>query len=134
MNDCPTNTALEDCLAAAQEPPYASKELAEVGHMLNRYKIPFFYKQATLVHEQGRPKVVYVDFFLPTYNDLVIDCISDPKSREYQSKKRIYRQNQISVVQITPENLKNPGWQKNLYEIMEKHYRQPLNGTASFKL
>ena len=90
MNNHPANAALEDHLAAAQEPPYAAKELAEVGHMLDSYGIPFFYKQATLVYEQGRPKVIYIDFFLPTYNDLAIDCTAEPNSQEYRNKKRIY--------------------------------------------
>ena len=34
------------------DPPYETKEEAQIGHMLDQFGIPFFYKQATLVQDQ----------------------------------------------------------------------------------
>ena len=107
------------------DPPYESKEDAQIGHMLDDYGIPFFYKQATLVQDQGRRKVTHVDFSLPTHNGMVIDCIVDPNSRDYHNKKALYEQNDIPAVLVTQEYLKSPTWQQDLYKKLEELYHRP---------
>lgn len=109
------------------DPPYESKEQAQIGHMLDKYGIPFFYKQATLVQDQDQRKVIHVDFSLPTYNGVVIDYIADPNSRDYQHKKILYYQNQIPAVLITPEYFESPTWQQELYKKLKELYCRPLN-------
>lgn len=44
---------LEDRLDPS-EPPYRSRGEAQVGRLLDRYGIPFFYEQSTLVYDRGR--------------------------------------------------------------------------------
>jgi hypothetical protein len=48
--------------------PYKSREDKSIADALTQYGIPFFYKQPTLVVENGKRMLEYVDFFLPTYN------------------------------------------------------------------
>ena len=109
------------------DPPYESKETAQIGHMLEQYQIPFFYKQATLVQHQGHREVTHVDFNLPTRNGMVIDYIVDPGSRDYQDKKDLYEQNQIPALLVTGESLKEPHWQQKLYDKVQELYHRPAN-------
>jgi len=109
------------------DPPYESKEAAQIGHLLEQYQIPFFYKQATLVQHQGHREVTHVDFNLPTRNGMVIDYIVDPGSRDYQNKKTLYEQNQIAAILMTEESLTKPNWQQRLYDKVQALYQQPLN-------
>jgi len=112
------------------DPPYESKEDAQIGHMLDDYGIPFSYKQATLVQDQGRRKITHVDFSLPTYNGTVIDYIVDPNSSDYHNKKALYEQNDIPAVLVTQEHLKSPIWQQDLYKKLKEQYHRPLNTGA----
>ncbi len=107
------------------DPPYESQEEARIGHMLDDYGIPFFYKQATLLQDQGQRKVIHVAFSLPTYNGIVIDYIVDPSSQDYQNKKTLYEQNQLPAVLVTPEYLKNPTWRQDLYDKLKELYHRP---------
>ena len=109
------------------DPPYESKEDAQIGHMLEDYGVPFFYKQATLLQDQGQRKVTHVDFNLPTYNGMVIDYIVDPNSSNDHNKRALYEQNQIPAVLVTQEYLKSPTWQQELYKDLEELYHRPLN-------
>ena len=68
--------------------PYESKAEADIAKMLDSYGIPFFYKQPTLVIENGKRCIEYADFFLPTYNGLAIDYIIESNSAIYRRKKK----------------------------------------------
>jgi hypothetical protein len=46
---------LEDRLAP-WEPPYKSRGEAQVGRLLDRYGIPFFYESPWTVHDDGRQR------------------------------------------------------------------------------
>jgi len=46
---------------------YRSEAERSIAEMLNAYGIPFYYKQPTLVVDNGHRCIEYVDFFLPTY-------------------------------------------------------------------
>ena len=93
--------ALEDRLISPDY-PYESKAEADIAKMLDSYGIPFFYKQPTLVIENGKRCIEYADFFLPTYNGLAIDYIIESNSAIYRRKKNVYQDNQIPAVLITP--------------------------------
>jgi hypothetical protein len=99
--------------------PYKSEEDKSIADMLTSYNIPFFYKQPTLVIENGKRCIEYADFFLPTYNGLAIDYIIESNSAIYRRKKNVYQDNQMPAVLITRRDMARPGWQKKLYQKLE---------------
>jgi len=116
---------LEDMLGYL-DPPYETKQQVQVGHMLDKYRIPFFYKQATIVYDQGENRIEYPAFSLPTYNGTIVDYIADAQSKEYQTAEKLYRYNQIHAVLLTQNDLAKPDWQDSLYEKLEQIYHQPF--------
>jgi hypothetical protein len=58
-------------------PPYESKEELMIGRLLDQYGIPFFYKQPTIVYNQGKNEIWKPTFTLLSYGGLVIDYVSD---------------------------------------------------------
>ena len=102
--------------------PYESKEEAAIAGMLDGYGIPFLYKQPTLVVENGKRMIEYADFFLPTYNGLAIDYIIESNSAIYRRKKNVYQDNQIPAVQVTRRDMQSSGWQRNLFNRLQKIY------------
>ena len=113
---------LEDKLVSP-EYPYESKEEASIAKMLNAYGIPFFYKQPTLVIENGKRCIEYADFFLPTYNGLAIDYIIESNSAIYRRKKNVYQDNQTPAVLMSRKNMQGPDWQKKLFNRLQNIYR-----------
>ena len=113
---------LEDKLVSP-EYPYESKEEASIAKMLNAYGIPFFYKQPTLVIENGKRCIEYADFFLPTYNGLAIDYIIESNSAIYRRKKNVYQDNQIPAVLMSRKNMQGSDWQKKLFNRLQNIYR-----------
>jgi len=73
---------LEDRLGPL-EPPYKSRGEAQVGRLLDRYGIPFFYEQPTLVLDRGRHRLWRPDFTLPDYNGLVVEYAGMPDVPDY---------------------------------------------------
>ena len=122
MRTINASPAIEDRLVGP-EYPYESKEEAAIAEMLDSYGIPFFYKQPTLVIENGKRCIEYADFFLPTYNGLAIDYIIESNSAIYRRKKNIYQDNQIPAVLMSRKGLHKPDWQKRLYNTLENIYR-----------
>ena len=114
--------ALEDRLISP-EYPYESKAEADIAKMLDSYGIPFFYKQPTLVIENGKRCIEYADFFLPTYNGLAIDYIIESNSAIYRRKKNVYQDNQIPAVLVTHRDMNSPNWQKKLHNTLQDIYR-----------
>lgn len=119
-----TKPNLEDRLVGP-EYPYESKEESSIAKMLDSYGIPFLYKQPTLVIENGKRMIEYVDFFLPTYNGLAIDYIIESNSAIYRRKKNIYQDNQIPAVLMTRRDMSGANWQSKLYRNIEHIYRNP---------
>jgi len=117
---------LEDRLDTLKQ-RFDSKEKAAIADMLNSYGIPFFYKQPTLVNDNGQKTIEYVDFFLPTYNGLAIDYVVDTKSKIYLRKEQIYTQNQMQAVLLTRSDFYDKSWQSTLYKKLERLYhRRPV--------
>ena len=115
--------------------PYKSREDKSIADMLVSYNIPFFYKQPTLVIENGKRCIEYADFFLPTYNGLVIDYIIESNSAIYRRKKNVYQDNQIPAVLVTHRDITQTGWQKRLYQQLENTYRRQrsYHSTGSYR-
>ena len=117
---------LEDRLDALRH-RFESKEKAAIAEMLESYGIPFFYKQPTLVNDNGQKTIEYVDFFLPTYNGLAIDYVADTKSKIYLRKEQIYTQNQMQAVLLTRSDFYDKSWQSTLYKKIERLcHRRPV--------
>jgi hypothetical protein len=110
---------------------FESREKAAIAQMLESYGIPFFYKQPTLVNDNGQKTIEYVDFFLPTYNGLAIDYVVDTKSKIYLRKEQIYSQNQMQAVLLTRRDFYEKDWQSTLYRKIERLcHRRPVYRSA----
>jgi hypothetical protein len=112
------------------EPPYDSPRQASIGHMLDQYGIPFFYRHPALICQHGRRTIWRPDFTLPTYNSLVIEYDSG-RHRAFdvtgrRTRSDIYRLNGIAALFLEPSDLAKPDWQQRLYDQLEQCYHQPL--------
>ena len=112
------NKEFEDLLTEL-DPPYETKDELEVGRMLDRYGVPFFYKQATIVYHEDKNEVRKPSFTLYSYGGAVIDYVAGT-GRDQQgqrlTRERIHRYNQIPAVVPGPENLERPNWDEGLYQ------------------
>lgn len=110
---------LEDRLDP-NEPPYRSRGEAQVGRLLDRYGIPFFYEQAMLVCDHGSHRIWHPDFTLPTYGGLIVEYAGMPDVPEYmvgvRHKDRVYRASGIPVVFIYPDDLKGSQWPEQILD------------------
>lgn len=109
-----------DARIAALEPPYRSRGEAQVGRLLDRYGIPFFYEQPTLIYDRGRHRIWHPDFTLPTYNGLVVEYAGMMEVPDYargiRHKQRAYAANGIPALFVYPTDLTGPAWPEHLYE------------------
>ncbi|MDO8303820.1 MAG: hypothetical protein Q7T18_11310 [Sedimentisphaerales bacterium] len=116
------DTTLDELLSSL-EPPYERPEHKTIGRTLDKYGIPFFYKQPILVYENGGYKTEYPAFWLPAYGGAIIDHIAGPSSELLSQKQSLYDRNQIPAVLITDQQLKSQNWQSNLYQKLDEIYR-----------
>ncbi|MHC4144352.1 MAG: hypothetical protein ACYSUD_06190 [Planctomycetota bacterium] len=120
---------LEDILTEL-DPPYESKEELKIGRLLDQYGIPFFYRQATIIYDQGQNEIRKPSFTLYPYDGLVVDYVpgsGEEQKDELLRKERVYRYNQIPAVLLGPKNLTEPNWREMLYGKIEKTYRQEFD-------
>ncbi|MGD8451637.1 MAG: hypothetical protein PVJ57_07440 [Phycisphaerae bacterium] len=112
MNYAPT-ARLEDRLGP-HEPPYRSRGEAQVGRLLDRSGIPFFYEQPTLIYDRGRHRIWYPDFTLPTYNGLIVEYAGMMDIPSYAAgihhKVVTYATNGIPALFIYPTDLQHRAW------------------------
>ena len=116
---------LEDRLGP-HEPPYRSRGEAQVGRLLDRYGIPFFYeKPLVTVHENGR-KTWYPDFTLPTYGNLVVEYAGMPDRPEYmarlQRKEAAYAASRVPSLFLYPTDLTGRDWPARVISRIEQAY------------
>jgi len=119
---------LEDMLTEL-DPPYESKEELKIGRMLDQYGIPFFYRQATIIYDQGKNEVWKPSFTVYPYGGLVIDYVpgsEQGRNDELLRKEQVYRYNQIPAVLLGPKDLAERNWQELLYGKIEQTYRRPM--------
>jgi len=112
------------------QPPYDSPDQARIGRTLDRYGIPFFYKQPVLICENGWRTLWRPDFTLSTYNSMVIEYDwarhGALDASNHRTRSDVYRLNGIAALFLEPADLARPHWQQRLYDRLEKSYRQPL--------
>ena len=102
------------------DPPYESIEELKIGRLLDKYGIPFFYKQATIVYDQGKNRIAKPSFTLLSYGGAVIDYVNATEEQKMLQKEQLYRYNQIPAVVVGPPDLDKPNWDKNLYEKLKQ--------------
>jgi len=102
------------------DPPYESKEELKIGHLLDQYGIPFFYKQPTIVYDQGQNRIAKPSFTLLSYGGAVIDYVAAAVQQHLFQREQLYRYNQIPAVVVGPPDLDKPNWDKNLYERLKQ--------------
>jgi hypothetical protein len=115
---------------AELDPPYETKDELKVGHMLDRYGVPFFYKQAAIIYHEGRNELWKPSFTLYSYGGAVIDCVAgsgEHPQRERLNRDRIYRYNQIPAVVLGPKDLDKPHWDEDLYAKLEQMSRRAFD-------
>ena len=102
------------------EPPYRSRGEAQVGRLLDRYNVPFFYEQPTLVYDRGRHRRWLPDFTLPTYDGLIVEYAGMPDVPSYAAgirhKQRVYKNNEIQALFIYPRDLIGRNWPERIVE------------------
>jgi len=107
-----------------KQPSYNSEAEHSIADMLNTYGIPFYYKQPTLVVDNGHRCIEYADFFLPTYAGLSLDYCADPCGQAYKRKTHIYSENQVPAVLLTKQDISQQSWQRRLYNRLERTYHR----------
>jgi len=112
------------------DPPYESKEELKIGRMLDQYGIPFFYRQATIIYDQGKNDIWKPSFTVYPYGGLVIDYVpgsEQGKNDDLLRKEQVYRYNHIPAVLLGSRDLGEPNWQELLYGKIEQTYKQAFD-------
>ncbi len=109
------------------DPPYESKEELKIGRLLDQYGIPFFYKQPTIIYDQGRNEIWKPTFTLLPYGGAVIDYVAAAERQQLLQREQVYRYNQIPAVVVGPPDLDKPNWDANLYRKLQQLSHQPLD-------
>ena len=118
---------LEDLLTEL-DPPYEAKDELKVGRMLDRYGVPFFYKQATIIYHEGKNEVWKPSFTLYSYGGGVVDYVAGENQQEQMVRRdRIYRYNQIAAAVLGPKDLEKPNWDEELCAKLEQLYQQAFD-------
>ncbi len=96
-----TDQSCLDDRVSSLEPPYESPGEARIGRLLDRYGIPFFYKQPTLIYVNGRHEIWRPSFTLPHYGGLVIEYAA-PSGGDVPSaitdRQQIYCENHVPSI------------------------------------
>ena len=113
------------------DPAYESKEELKIGHILDQYGIPFFYKQATVIYNDGKNEIWKPTFTLPQYGCHVIDYVAGHSGQNtddiIQQHKQIYDYNQIPATVLGPKDLDKPDFQDELYEKLQQEFQRMHN-------
>ena len=110
---------------AKLKPPYKSRGEAQIGRLLDRYGIPFFYEQPLIVYDRGRYRIWHPDFTLPTLNGLIMEYAGMPDRPDYMvginHKQKVYLDNAIRAMFVYPWDLTGPNWSEKLHKkLIEK--------------
>jgi hypothetical protein len=100
------------------EPPYRHIQEQQVGRLLDRYGIPFFYRSPMMILDQGKHRIWQPSFSLPQYGISAIDYMTD--DRDIPGRIAVYRYNQIPATVLGPKDLDKPNGQQELYQRLEK--------------
>lgn len=126
---------LEDRLGP-HEPAYKSRGEAQVGRLLDRYGIPFFYEHPLIVEDRGEYRIWHPDFMLPSYNHLIVEYAGMPDVPEYMQgvrhKEKVYEANRIPALFLYPRDLKGPEWPERLVQRIERYGRVDRGERSTF--
>jgi len=121
---------LEDRLGAS-EPPYRSRGEAQVGRLLDRYGIPFFYEMPTFIYDRGKYRTWHPDFTLPTYGNLIVEYAGMPDRPSYmvgvRHKDQAYSANGAPSLFLYPQDLQGRSWPQQLTQKINRS-RKSLPG------
>ena len=121
--DYSPNVRLEDRLGP-DEPPYRSRGEAQVGRLLDRYGIPFFYEMPTVIYDRGRFRVWHPDFTLPTYGNLIVEYAGMPDRPAYMDgvrhKQQAYRNNEVPALFLYPKDLQGRSWPRQVAQKIDR--------------
>ena len=123
------NPELEDMLTEL-DPPYETKDEMKIGRVLDQYGIPFFYKQATIIYNEGKNEIWKPSFSIYPFGGLVIDYVHDSEQaveNELIRREQVYRYNQIPAVVLGPKSLAEPNWDNKLYDKIKQTYQQTFD-------
>ena len=120
------NDELEDMLTEL-DPPYETMDELKVGRMLDQYGIPFFYKQPTIIYNEGKNEVWKPSFTMFSYGGAVIDYVPGHEKEPRLNQEKLYRYNQIPAVVVGPKDLDKPGWEASLYGRLEQAYERAFD-------
>ena len=124
---------LEDRLAP-WEPPYKSRGEAQVGRLLDRYGIPFFYESPLTVDDRGRERTWHPDFTLFSYRGLVLEYAGMPDRADYMAgilkKEHVYAQNGVPAMFVYPHELRGPRWPERMVERIRGVYHAHFGRTG----
>ena len=129
MRNQPKNEELDDMLTDL-DPPYETIEDLKIGRLLDQYGIPCFYRQATIVYDQGKNEIWYPTFTLLTYDGLVIDYVRDSgqgPQNPIPQRKQVYDRNQIPAVVLGPPDLDKLNWDKDFYAKLAQLHRRAVD-------
>ena len=125
---------LEDRLAP-WEPPYKSRGEAQIGRLVDRYGIPFFYESPLKVQDRGRERTWHPDFTLFSYRGLVLEYAGMPDRADYmvgiRKKERVYAQNGIPAIFVYPQELRGPRWPAQVVGRIRDVYHKTI-GRANY--
>jgi len=124
---------LEDRLGP-NEPPYRSRGEAQVGRMLDRYGIPFFYENPLILHDRGRYRIWHPDFTLPSYGNLIVEYAGMPDRPDYMAgirhKEAAYHRNDIPALFVYPQDLTGAVWPQTVAaRVVEAYHRSMASVT-----
>ena len=71
----------------------------------------------------GKRRITYADFFLPTYNGVAIDYIIESNSAIFRRKKNVYQDNQTPLILVSRKYMQRSNWQKKLFNRLQNIYR-----------
>ena len=116
-------TRLEDRLGPL-EPPYRSRGEAQIGRLLDRYGISFFYEAPLIVLDRDRHRVWHPDFTLPHYASLVVEYAGMPDRPDYMAgirhKEKAYAANGVPALFVFPSDLAVPRWPETVVKKIEE--------------
>jgi len=116
--------------ASELEPKYRSAGEAQIGRLLDRYGLPFFYQQPTLIYDRGRYEIWHPDFTLPSANGMVIEYAGMAHTRDaagdMRRQQEVYRENGIRALIADSSDLIGERWAERLYARIEEAARYAL--------
>ena len=120
--DYSPNARIEDRLGV-DEPPYRSRGEAQVGRLLDRHGISFFYEMPTVIYDRGRFRVWHPDFRLPAYGNLIVEYAGMPDRPAYMDgvrhKQEAYRANGVPALFVYPRDLQGRSWPRQVVQRVE---------------